>query len=411
MEMTEAEVFLRVPGNLCKHVVVFGVTATAVSALRDLARLILLQSDRDLVVLSPDARKLVDFATQEGWFQTLAAQCSKLRPSSAGAKRLYFVKGSPSSTSILERVRVRQASAAIFLPCVPPEGLSAEATERQHRMIDSVTVALTNFAAGEAAGRLWTVTQLLHGAAVKFFTDHSSWRSASADPRWLDIAPLNTHALFAAGQIVAGTMLDRLIIETYFNDKAIPLLGCLVFSDEAGSRLFEQPVPTSFQGKCYGELRRELLRRRQLPVGLLRGSNRSYSCIFRPSMAPERQMPTASQPSKVEKKTTLRIGGRSLLDLGREIKRTFVDRTYVAGLDTSTEARLPYVVTNPEPDLVLKDTDIVFAIGNAGEGGPGDGGRDFAARESFKPRFDDVPSELPVTSSHVSAFMQHSLTL
>eukprot|EP00416_Gambierdiscus_australes_P037056 CAMPEP_0171120134 /NCGR_PEP_ID=MMETSP0766_2-20121228/98857_1 /TAXON_ID=439317 /ORGANISM="Gambierdiscus australes, Strain CAWD 149" /LENGTH=92 /DNA_ID=CAMNT_0011582837 /DNA_START=21 /DNA_END=295 /DNA_ORIENTATION=- len=92
---------------------------------------------------------------------------------------------------------------------MPPQGLAVTSTERQHRMIDSATVALTNFAAGEAQSELWTVTQLLHGAAVKFFTDHSSWRSASDDPRWLDITPLNTHALFAAGQIVAGTMLDR----------------------------------------------------------------------------------------------------------------------------------------------------------------------------------------------------------
>lgn len=376
----ENEVFWRVPSWLKGHVIVFGVSN--VSGLRDLVRLILLKSDRAVVVLSPDARRLAENAMQDGWLSTLP-RCRKISSagntsqsvceasiealSIVGTRRLYFVVGNPSIRRTLERVQLQHASAAIFLPCVPPQGLSAEATERQHRMIDGATVALTNFAAGEAAEELWTVTQLLHGAAVKFFSDNSAWRASSADPRWLDIAPLNTHALFAAGQIVAGTMLDRLLIETYFNEKAIPLIGLFIFGDEAGSQLFQKSLPETFVGRTYHELCIHLLQRRLLPIGLLRDSHRSYSNIFTRTRKPSTNSSgvfagAKRTPGRSSTPSSRFLRSRSMTDFKKSLT-VATGNLFSPPLDTSCKAQLPYVVTNPDAAFVLKENDVLFVLG------------------------------------------------
>jgi len=123
---------------------------------------------------------------------------------------------------------------------------------------------------------------------------------------------------YAAADVYISTMLDSLVAQCYYNRELLDVLCCLVgLDDEDDNAVLQQvPMPAQFVGQRYTTLFQELaLHHSTVPLGLYR-SPESYN-----------EHPEDAHPDDPPPPTT---------------------------------CHLPFVLTNPDPQLVLAAGDLVF---------------------------------------------------
>jgi hypothetical protein len=172
--------------------------------------------------------------------------------------------------------------------------------------------------------RLHCMTLLLQESTSNLFFGHANMRhmgaASSVDPRWMDISPLNMSPLFASGELLAMTCFDRFAVEALFTPQVVPLIRMLIFGDRSlddsehtpGNRLQQISSPEHLVGQTWGRLVQHFLSAGRMPLGILRLPE--FGTTFRPG-------------------------------------------------DFVEDCTLPYVMANPEPDVVMRRSDLVFIVG------------------------------------------------
>lgn len=304
-----------------------------------------------------------------------------------------IVFGKAACVQDLQTLFLERARAVIVAPSQAPSREWGDPVSglEYRRVIDSDTILTTNIVAtfpsrraeftpelsrsnGDSSAQIrdvWTVTELVQEGSLSRFWGMSPEAEGARlfkDVRWMAAAPVNVSPLFAAGHIVTTTAADRFIVDSFFNPSVLIVYGRLFglsgllagegdeTEEQAGTHaaVFQMPVNEGGLEMCktYGDLCEALLEFESplLAVGLFRypqGGPTSYSFI----VSSDSQAAAASRTSNTEK-----------LD-GQGFAMPADSVPWQESKPTRKRGRLPYVVTNPDPELVLSSADLVFVLG------------------------------------------------